>query len=93
MKITTEQPIELGRPLPANIVVEESDEQQNIDPKLDLWDVEKVADVLGKSERTVWRHSSGPGDFPKPIPFLGGTRWISREVQDYINRKLSRKSK
>jgi excisionase family DNA binding protein len=50
-----------------------------------LLNAEEVAEMLGVSERTLWRLLSA-GKLPNPIRFGRSTRWKSEDIQGWIDK-------
>lgn len=48
-----------------------------------LISVNELAQMLGVSTRTTWRHNSS-GRIPSPIPVGGLMRWRRQEIEDWI---------
>ena len=48
----------------------------------------EVADVTNMSVRSVWRKAADPDDdFPEPIRDGGLTRWRTRDVINWVERR------
>ena len=52
-------------------------------------DVKRVAQMLGMSVPTVWRHTH-KGTMPKPIKLTAGvTRWRLSDIRDWIETRAA----
>jgi excisionase family DNA binding protein len=54
-------------------------------PDVRLLSAESIAELLGISERTLWRLLSA-GRIPEPVRIGRNTRWRLSEVRDWIAR-------
>ena len=48
----------------------------------------EVAKELTVCERTIWKWTAA-GKFPKPLHLGGASRWVSKEVDEWIIAKAS----
>jgi predicted DNA-binding transcriptional regulator AlpA len=66
-------------------MIENSNDEQFKRAK--LLNVKKVAELLGMSERTVWR-MSGDGTLPVPIKLGNRLRfWRLTDLEDFVQKK------
>jgi predicted DNA-binding transcriptional regulator AlpA len=49
-----------------------------------LLPVKKVAEVVGLSERQIWRLVAAQ-DFPQPVRIGHSTRWLWTDIQTYLD--------
>ena len=47
---------------------------------------QEVANIFGVSRTTIWNWTRDNSDFPSPRKFGGATRWLVKDVYDYIDK-------
>ncbi len=50
-----------------------------------MWGLQKVAELLGISTRTVWRRVDD-GEIPKPVKVGSLDRWFQSDITNYQQR-------
>ena len=64
--------------------------RENLNYLNKLLNVREVADLLGCSKSTVWRRVKND-IMPGPIKICGTTRWVLRELLDYLDSQISQR--
>jgi len=47
---------------------------------------QEVASIFRVTRATIWNWVKAEGAFPAPRKYNGATRWIAREIADYIEQ-------